>query len=217
MQLFFLFYFLNKYYFLIYFNILKTIIGLFVNIYFIIEYICIFYLKTDIFYYIILYKHLIKERLNWRMWRKEHMIIRKKEIKVKPRIKRNRIQYFVNKFWYYYYRKWMYWGWTLYFIDWVKWQYRIYKSYILYYYVEVNRWKYRRFKKRILRRFLRFFIFCNYNIIRYSFKLQKIIIDLIFFFVFLRLYLKTFLKIKIIYVYDLFINYYKQLKYKKRW
>jgi hypothetical protein len=90
----------------------------------------------------------------------------------KKKDKRAWIQTFLNKFWYYYNRKWMYKGWFLFFVDMQRWkmrQFRYYLSHIYYYKVKL---RFRRIKSKILGGFFTFFIYTNYCLVRFFSNLR---------------------------------------------
>src|SRR4051812_15035141 len=99
MYLFFLYFFINKYYFISFFNIIKLIKGFFINIFYFIEYILLFVFSSYFFYFLVLYKYKIKEKLIFKKKLDASNFIKEKVhlIKKKEKKKTSRIEIFLKK------------------------------------------------------------------------------------------------------------------------
>lgn len=101
MRLILLFFFLNKYFFLKTEKAFKAIKGLFVSFFFLIEYVCLFILSIKFFYFLILYKNLIKEKFILEQKIKKLKFFNKKAEKVpvlEKKIKKSRVDQALDKF-----------------------------------------------------------------------------------------------------------------------
>jgi hypothetical protein len=96
MRILLLYFFLNKYFCRNIKKVFRIIKGLFISLFYLIEYISLFILNINFFYFLILYKYLIKEKFSL----KQKIIIFDKKIekKTKNKIGKTRIEYIIDRF-----------------------------------------------------------------------------------------------------------------------
>lgn len=212
MYIFFLYFYLNKYFLGSFFNFIKIFKSVFFNFFYLIEYIFLFVFNFYFFYFLILLKFLRKEKYILKKKSKELKFINNK---IKQMEKKSRIQFYLNKFWYYYYRRWMYKGWFLFFIGMKRWELRQFKYYLIYVYHNKVKRKFILFKNKILGSFFTFFVFNNFFLVNFYKKLRNLIFFIIYFLICFKMYSITFLKIKVFCIYRRFSSFIKNREFKQ--
>jgi hypothetical protein len=96
MRILLLYFFLNKYFSINIKKVFRIIKGLFISLFYLIEYISLFILNINFFYFLILYKYLIKEKF----FLKEKIIMFNKKIEKKSekKIGKTRTEYIIDRF-----------------------------------------------------------------------------------------------------------------------
>lgn len=204
MKIIFFFIALNYYYFKRSINFLQKIKGIFFCIFLFLEYLFVFIFRSYYLSLLIVYKHLIKEKIINLKNKEEDDEIKKLKKDITNLNKNRKIYFFLDLF----YRRRMYTGISIVYVQIFMRKMKEKKNNIIFFFNYKFKYMMSIVKKKIVKLSLFVYLVNNYNLVLYFDNLKKNLYYIIFFFSFMEIYRKE--KFKNIFFY-FFVTFYKFL------